>query len=145
MGAVAGAAAWAAIAAATGFQIGYMAVGVGFLAGFGMRTCSGHRGRTNAIVAGVVALLGCLLGNTLTAVVGVAQHEHFPIPLALLTMSRHLGAVPNVIAVTFEPMDLLFYGIAVFTGYRTALAVPKARPALAQPARTGASEPDPAP
>jgi hypothetical protein len=39
-GAVLGAVAWAAITASANFQIGYMAVGVGILAGYGMRLLS---------------------------------------------------------------------------------------------------------
>ena len=52
IGAIIGAIAWAAISSATGFQIGYVAVGVGFLAGYGMRTLGGGRDRADGIVAG---------------------------------------------------------------------------------------------
>ena len=89
-GALIGAIAWAAITAATHFQIGYMAIGVGFLAGYGMRTLGGGRDRADGVIAGIVAFLGCVLGNLLTAVIDFAPHDaaHRGIPeLTLLILS----------------------------------------------------------
>ncbi|MBV8643863.1 MAG: hypothetical protein JO225_08090 [Candidatus Eremiobacteraeota bacterium] len=57
-GALLGAIIWAAISASTDFRIGWMAVGVGFLAGYGMRTLGGGRDRADGTVAAVVAFLG---------------------------------------------------------------------------------------
>jgi len=121
IGAVIGAIAWAAITAATNFQIGYMAVGVGFLAGFGMRALSGGLVRSEGIIAGAVALLGCVLGNLLTGVVVIAQHEHYPMWAVALAVFTHAGFAGDILSNGFNVMDLLFYAIAVYAGYRTAL------------------------
>ena len=123
-GALLGAIAWAAITATTNFQIGYMAVGVGFLAGYGMRVLSGGRDRADGIVAGVVALFGCIVGNLLTAVVVIAQHEHYPIAVVLLAVATKPPFAAELIRDGFNVMDLLFYAIAVYAGYRTALKPP---------------------
>ena len=120
-GASAGAVAWGAITAATNFQIGYMAVGVGFLAGLGMRRLSGGRERADGIVAGVVALLGCILGNLLAAVIGIAQHGHYPVDRVLVVVLTKPAFAAELIRGGFDLMDLLFYAIAVYVGYRTAL------------------------
>jgi hypothetical protein len=125
-GAIVGAIAWAAITAATSFQIGYMALGVGFLAGFGMRTVGGGRERADGIVAGTVAFLGCVLGNLLTAGVVIAQHEHYPIEVVLLAFARRPAFAAEMLRAGFNIMDVLFYAIAVYAGYRTALKPPAA-------------------
>jgi hypothetical protein len=133
-GALAGAVAWGAITAATNFQIGYMAVGVGFLAGLGMRQLSGGRRRADGIVAGAVALLGCILGNLLAAVIVIAQHDHYPIAAVLTVVLTKPAFAADLIRTGFDLMDLLFYAIAVYVGYRTALKPAAAPVATNEPA-----------
>jgi hypothetical protein len=128
-GAILGAVAWAAITASTHFQIGYMAVGVGILAGYGMRVLSGGRDRADGIAAGIVALLGCVLGNLLTAVVVIAQHQHYAIVPAALAVLMQPALALELLRDGFDFMDLLFYAIAVYAGYRAALKPPSAQPA----------------
>lgn len=130
-GALLGAVAWAAITASTHFQIGYMAVGVGILAGYGMRVLSGGRDRAGGIAAGVVAFLGCVLGNLLTAVVVIAQHKHFAIVPAVLSVAIQPALAFDLLRSGFDMMDLLFYAIAVYAGYRAAL-----KPSADTPAST---------
>jgi hypothetical protein len=127
-GAVLGAIAWGAITAATHFQIGYMAIGVGFLAGYGMRTLGGGRDRADGVVAGIVAFLGCVLGNLLTVIIDFAPHDNAHrgvMELTLLTL-----ASPKIawflLTQNFSVMDLVFYALAVYAGYRTALKPPVA-------------------
>jgi hypothetical protein len=127
-GAIVGAIAWAAITAATNYQIGYMALGVGFLAGFGMRTVGGGREPADGVVAAVVAFLGCVLGNLLTAAVVISQHEHYPLQVVLLAFARKPAFAFEMLQAGFNVMDVLFYAIAVYAGYRTALKPPAAAP-----------------
>jgi hypothetical protein len=127
-GALLGAIAWGAITAATHFQIGYMAVGVGFLAGYGMRVLGGGRDRADGVVAGIVAFLGCVLGNLLTIVIEFAPHDeaHRGVAdLALLILGNPKLAW-LMLSENFSIMDLLFYALAVYAGYRTALKPPAA-------------------
>jgi drug/metabolite transporter (DMT)-like permease len=123
-GAIAGALLWAAITAATSFQIGFMAVGVGFLAGSAMRFFSGGRERIEGIVAGIVAFFGCVLGNLLATVMTFAQHEHMS-PATTAVVALGVLANPSLAyrlsAETFNVMDVVFYAIAIYAGYRTAL------------------------
>jgi len=135
VGALAGAIAWAAITAATHFQIGYIAVGVGFLAGFGMRTLGGGRDRADGVIAGVIAFLGCVLGNLLTVVIDFAPHDHAHRSILELTLVVLLN--PQLawfmLSQTFSAMDLLFYAIAIYAGYRAALKPPAAATTIAEP------------
>lgn len=133
VGAVIGAIAWAAITAATNFQIGYMAVGVGFLAGYGMRVLSGGLVRSEGIIAGAVALLGCVLGNLLTGVVVITQHDHYPMWAVAFAVFTHPGFAGDILSGGFNVMDLLFYGIAIYAGYRTALKPHAAPPVTSEP------------
>ena len=126
VGAVIGAIAWGAITAATHFQIGYMAIGVGFLAGYGMRTLGGGRDRADGAIAGIVAFLGCVLGNLLTIVIDFAPHDAAHRGIVELTLLILLS--PKLawfmLSENFSLMDLLFYALAVYAGYRTALKPP---------------------
>lgn len=111
-----GAAAWAFITVVTHYQIGWMAVGIGFLVGYAVRTFGKGMDRAFGIVGAAMALFGCLAGNLLTACGMVAQQEN----LGVLDILAGLDAqsVQELMVATFSPMDLLFYGIAVYEGYK---------------------------
>lgn len=111
-----GATLWAIITAVTNFQIGWMAVGVGFLVGFAVRICGKGMDRIFGIMGGVLSLLGCLAGNLFTVCIVVSRHQNIPL-LDLLSRLNPEIAV-RLMTATFSPMDLLFYGIAVYEGYR---------------------------
>ena len=114
--AIAGAVAWAALTVATKYQIGYMAVGVGFLVGCAVRHFG--RGITSpfAVAGCLLALLGCLLGNLLSMCGFVSIHESIPV---LNIVSRlNPGMAIQLLMATFEPMDLVFYGIALYAGHQ---------------------------
>jgi hypothetical protein len=114
--AVAGAVVWALITVATGYQIGFMAVGVGFLVGYAVRQAGKGLGQGFGIAGALLALLGCLLGNFLTVVHFVAEAENLGY---FDTLTRiDLAAIPELMAITFSPIDLLFYGIAIYEGYK---------------------------
>lgn len=117
--AIAGAVVWAVITVVTKFQIGYMAIGVGFLVGFAVRQFG--RGITTpfAVAGCLLALLGCLLGNLFSACGFLSVQESIPL---LDILSRLNPEVVRVImTATFDPMDVLFYGIALYAGYKYAV------------------------
>ncbi|HEV3086788.1 MAG TPA: hypothetical protein VGX96_06135 [Candidatus Elarobacter sp.] len=143
-GALLGAIAWAAITATTNFQIGYMAVGVGILAGAGMRILGGGRAAADGIVAGIVSLLGCVLGNLLAVDVQFAQHEHYPIAGVIVASLTKPALAADLIRATFNVMDLLFYAIAVYAGYRAAMKPGTAADESTNTNAVTAPPPDPA-
>jgi hypothetical protein len=116
LAALAGAAIWAAITVATKFQIGYMAVAVGIMVGFSVRYFGKGLDKIYGYLGAVFSLLGCLLGNFLSMVGFFANHEGMQFFEVLTRIDYSL--VPSIMAETFSPIDLLFYGIAVYEGYK---------------------------
>ncbi len=111
-----GAAIWAAITATTHFQIGWMAVGVGFLVGFAVRSVGKGMSSSFGIVGAVMALAGCVLGNYLAVCVSIAQH--FEISFLDVATGMSFSQIAEVVKETFHILDVLFYGIAVYEGYK---------------------------
>ncbi len=119
---------WAAITAAASFQIGFMSIGVGFAVAFAVRYFGHSNDRGFAILSAALTLAGCVLGNYLAAIAVSAPRLHDTAPnLAIALLPR----LPQVLSDTFNPMDLLFYAIGVYFGYKYAL-VPLRRPAAGE-------------
>jgi hypothetical protein len=114
-----GAAIWAVVTDTTGFQIGWMAVGVGFLVGFAVQYLGKGIERPYQYVGATCALLGCVLGNYFAIAGTVAQdmHTDFFSVLSRIPIDKAFG----VMQTSFQPMDALFYAIAVYEGYRFSL------------------------
>jgi hypothetical protein len=117
--ALAGAGLWAAITVTTGYQIGFMAIGIGILVGFGVRKFGRGIETPFAVTGGVLALLGCAVGNLLAACGLLAKQEEIPF-LSVLGALDPAFAI-ELMKALFSPMDLLFYGIAVWEGYKLSL------------------------
>ena len=111
-----GAAIWAIITAVTNYQIGWMAVGVGFLVGYAVRISGKGIDKTFGVVGAVLSILGCFAGNLLTACMIISKHQHIPVLQVLSRLDPEI--VIEIMKATFSPMDLLFYAIAVYEGYR---------------------------
>jgi hypothetical protein len=110
-----GALLWASITVSTNLQFGYMAVGVGFLIGYTVRYFGKGMDTTFGIAGAILALIGCLLGNLFTLIGFIANDEGLGYIQVLLGIDYSL--VPEAIIASFSPIDLLFYGIAVYEGY----------------------------
>lgn len=104
-----GAGVWAGIAYLTNYQIGWIAIGVGFLAGLGVRVGGRGAGVPFGIVGALLAALGVGMGN---------------LGMVLLHMNREfhtidIGIAMEVLKQSTGFMDVLFYGLAVWTGWNT--------------------------
>jgi hypothetical protein len=111
-----GACVWAAITFATSFQIGWMAVGVGFLVGYAVKTFGKGIDKSFAVVGALWSLAGCAFGNLLSVIAVISKHQNVPFFDILEKLNPEI--VASLMQATFNPMDLLFYGIAVYEGYR---------------------------
>jgi hypothetical protein len=116
LGAAIGATLWAVVTAVTGYKIGWMAVGIGFLTGYMVRTFGKGLDRTFGYLGAGLALAGCLAGNLLTVCIVLSRHRNIPIFDLLARLD--LGLSLALLKATFRPMDLLFYGIAIWEGYK---------------------------
>ncbi|AZQ65392.1 hypothetical protein EI427_24585 [Flammeovirga pectinis] len=114
--AVIGGIAWAAITVATDYQIGYMAVAVGLLVGYTTRLFGKGVDQIFGIVGAAMALLGCVLGNFMTIIWLVANEQGMTIVETLTLIDFTL--IPEIMTSTFNPMDIIFYGIALYEGYK---------------------------
>lgn len=112
---------WAAISYATGYQIGFMAIGVGFLVGFVVNRLGNGLTSTFGIIGAFFALAGCLVGNVLTAVFVLSQLEDSSFLTVVVAFLSSPGIVLEIMKETFSPIDLLFYGIAIYEGYKLAV------------------------
>ena len=117
--AVIGAALWAVITAVTEYQIGFMAIGVGLLVGIAVRTLGNGSTQQYAIVGAIFALLGCALGNLLTITYFLSINESAAFMDTLFSLT--LDDIIQLMTATFEAMDLLFYALAVYCGFKYAV------------------------
>jgi len=115
---VAGGGAWAAITVLTEYQIGFMAIGIGLLVGFAVQLTGKGISQSFGVIAAVMSLAGCVLGNVLTITYFVAASEE----MAFMDVLGQLNVaiVADMLTATFEAMDVLFYALAGYFGYKYA-------------------------
>jgi hypothetical protein len=114
--ALVGAVLWAVVTAITDYQIGWMAVGVGALVGVAIRFAGKGVDNSFGYAGAVISLLGCVIGNFLTVVIVISRQESMPIMEILSRINPQIFM--ELMKDTFHPMDLLFYALAVSTGYK---------------------------
>lgn len=95
-----------------GYRIGWMTVGVGFLVGFVVRQLGKGVDPVFGVAGAAVTLAGCIAGNLLAVVIMVYCQESMEIMTLLSRLPP--GITADIIKATFRPMDLLFYGLAVY-------------------------------
>ncbi len=115
---VVGAGIWAGIAIMSEYQIGWIAVAIGFAVGYSVRLAGKGLDRIFGIVGGVLALAGCALGNLGIVIYYVALAEGVEFMEVLPILDPTIAF--DLLASTFEIMDLLFYAIAAYFGYKYA-------------------------
>jgi len=110
-----GAFVWGLITVTTGFQIGYMAIGIGAIIGLSMRFTGKGLDQIFGITGSVIAVLSCLLGNFLSIIGFIAHSENIGYfeTLASFDYSQVVPALTSTISV----IGLLFYAIAAVAGY----------------------------
>ena len=114
--AVSGAAVWAGVTVVTEYQIGWLAVGVGFLVGIAMRTMGKGIDQVFGVVGAMIALFGCVLGNVLTIAWYISAQTGSSLLSVLTELDMELTI--ELITETFQVMDILFYGLALYFGYK---------------------------
>lgn len=116
--AVLGAGVWAVITFVSDYQIGWMAIGVGFLVGWAIRTFGKGVDKRFGFLGAGLALLGCLAGNLFTIAAVIAREETASLMDVLVFLMLNPALDLELLAQTFSPIDLLFYAIALYYGYR---------------------------
>lgn len=111
-----GALVWGYITVLTEYQIGYMALAIGAGVGFTIRKFGNGIDYVFGICGAIISFLSVLLGNILSIIGFVANSEGIGLFDAILRFEYSF--LPTLMADTFSPVDLLFYGIAIYEGYR---------------------------
>lgn len=119
--ALVGASIWAGVTIVTEFQIGWMAVGVGFLVGIAIRFAGKGSSMVFGIVGAALALFGCLLGNVISVCYFASVELEMEFAVLFWEVIKNPEAVVELLKVTFSPMDLLFYAIAIYEGFRLSI------------------------
>ena len=117
---IVGAIIWAAITAATHYQIGFMAIGLGFMVGFAMRFAGRGDTAVYGVCGAIIALAGCALGNLLAVCIMGANEAQIPVMEVFRGMTPRLAV--DLMKAGFSPMDLVFYAIAGYEGFKFSLA-----------------------
>ena len=118
---------WGAITYFTEYQIGWMAIGVGFLVGAAIR----FFGRGKTVIFGIsgatLALIGCLLGNLIFYSGVIAREEGFAFLDIFMFLLLSPLAAAEVFTMAFSVMDLFFYALAAYVGFSTAMNIKRNR------------------
>jgi hypothetical protein len=118
---------WGAVTYFTEYQIGWMAIGVGFLVGIAVKFFGKGRTAIYGISSAVLALIGCALGNLLFYSGVIAREEGAPFLEVFIFFLTSPAATLELFSLAFEFMDVLFYGIAAWVGFSTALDMKRTR------------------
>jgi len=116
LAAAVGAGLWALATVLTGYQIGFMAIGVGILVGLTVRQFGKGIDKSFGFIGAGLAFAGCVAGNVL-AICGLVSIEEGVSFLSILGR-LDMGVTWQLMVATFSPIDVLFYGLAIWEGYK---------------------------
>lgn len=109
---------WAMITVATNLQIGLMAIAVGLFVGYSVRFFGAGLDKKFGFLGAFLSLLACILGNLFSQVGFIAEAESFGY-FETLTLIDFKGLM-QILIDSIQPLDFIFFGIAIFEGYRFA-------------------------
>jgi len=90
------------------------------MVGFAAKTLTGRKNALMGMISGGLSVTGCILGSILGIVMIVCEGNILLVGHALIALLTEPGLLVEAYSAVFSPIDLLFYGIAVFNAYRIA-------------------------
>jgi len=118
---------WGAITYFTEYQIGWMAVGVGYLVGIAINYFGRGKSTIYGISGAVLALIGCALGNLMFYAGIIAREENTSFISVFFFLLLNPAATIELFTLAFEVMDILFYAFAAYAGYSAAMGIKRNR------------------
>ncbi len=115
------AALWGIITYVTEYQISWMAIGVGLFVGIAIQKLGKGKTLIYGISGAVLSLIGCMLGNFFFYNGILAREWEIPFFSVLLAISLDPAAIVELFTMAFDIIDLLFYGVAAYIGFRAAM------------------------
>ena len=122
-----GAIAWGAITYFSGYQIGWIAIGIGFLVGVAIRFFGKGKTMIFGISGAVLALIGCLLGNLMFYTGIIAREEGTSFLNVFFLLLLNPAAILEVFTIAFDFMDILFYALAAYAGFSAAMDIKRSK------------------
>ncbi|MGK7397045.1 MAG: hypothetical protein ACNS62_20885 [Candidatus Cyclobacteriaceae bacterium M3_2C_046] len=107
---------WALITIITGYQVILMALVLGFLVGTAMRISGRGVDLIFGLIGGWLALTGCIMGNLLSAIGIIAKSQSVSFFEAITWLD--LYHTFEIMQKLVSPIDLMFYGLATWVGYK---------------------------
>ena len=96
-----------------------LAIGIGVIVGWGVSYFGKGLGHIYGFIGGGFSLIGIILGNIVSIALMVSTFEDIVLPYALFLVLTKPGITFQVLASNFGFYDLLFYGLAIYFGYRS--------------------------
>jgi len=127
--AVLGAVAWAVVTVTTEMQLGLMAIAVGYIVGRAIRAVGHGVEPRFGYLGAACALMGCVAGDLLSDIAFYAKIRHIGFGQALGDLDMAL--LTKLVSTFAQPMDLLFYAIAIYEGYKISFKYRLQKPAPA--------------
>ena len=122
-----GAMVWGAIAYFTDYQIGWMAIGVGFLVGIAIKFFGKGKTLIFGLSGAALALIGCLLGNLMFYAGIIAREQGASFPEVLFFLLVTPAATLEVFTIAFDFKDILFYALAAYAGFSASMDIKRNR------------------
>lgn len=116
LGGLLGAVIWATITYFTEYQIGWMSVAIGFMVGFGVGRLGKGIDKIFGILGGMIAFFSVLLGNFLVYIGYLAKY--FEVSYFEMLSGFNYAMTFELYIELFQVIDVLFYLIAIYAGYR---------------------------
>jgi hypothetical protein len=109
---------WAVFTLVTDLKTGLLAIVTGIIIGFANRKFGRGIDRVFGLTGAGLSVLSVIAGNLLFVAVYLSQQESVPLFNVLLGMLLHPAAVIELLVLTFSPIDLVFYGLVIYAGYK---------------------------
>lgn len=114
--ALGGALLWAVVTVMTQSELGIMAIAVGYLVGNAIKVAGNGVEKKFAFLGAVCGFVGCGLGNIFSATAFYAEANHLGAMEIVSSMNAEF--LLNLMKQFSQPMDVLFYAIGIYEGYR---------------------------
>lgn len=118
---------WGAATYFTEYQIGWMAIGVGYLIGIAVKFFGKGKTMIFGISSAGLALVGCALGNLLFYSGVIAREESAAFLEVFFFFLFSPAAAVELFTLAFEFMDIWFYALAAYVGFSSSMDIKRVR------------------
>ncbi len=119
--AVVGAILWGLIVAVTKFESGFVAIGVGLIVGVAVHFFGRGASPIFGIIGAVLSLISIGAGKLLAVAFAASNELKIPLTEALIDLTKP-GVAAAAFQASFSGIDILFYLIALYEGYRFSIS-----------------------